>query len=91
MCQSIAEADKTGRSCSHSEDNTQFKGEICGPIAATMNESMFLMVISKWRDTFDGLKQTNDYQFLSAAGSLMKAMVTISFTLLFKQVLLNSM
>ncbi|KAK6155617.1 hypothetical protein DH2020_009865 [Rehmannia glutinosa] len=57
------------------DDNTLFKGSICGPIAETLNESMFLMVISKWRYAFEGLKQTNDYKFLSAAGSLVKTMI----------------
>ncbi|XP_048228801.1 protein timeless homolog isoform X1 [Ricinus communis] len=56
-------------------DNTLFKGDVCGPIAASMNESMFLLVISRWRNAFDGLKQTNDYNFLSAAGSLMRIMI----------------
>ncbi|OAY48388.1 hypothetical protein MANES_06G155000v8 [Manihot esculenta] len=58
-------------------DSTIFKGDICGPIAATMSESMFLIVISRWRNAFDGLKETNDYKFLSAAGSLMKIMIRI--------------
>ncbi|KAK6131802.1 hypothetical protein DH2020_034460 [Rehmannia glutinosa] len=57
------------------DDNTLFKGSICGQIAETLNESMFLMVISKWRYAFEGLKQTNDYKFLSAAGSLVKTMI----------------
>ncbi|KAL8049543.1 hypothetical protein ABFX02_06G026100 [Erythranthe guttata] len=57
------------------DENSLFKGSMCGPIAETMNESMFLMVISKWRYAFEGLKQTNDYKFLSAAGSLVKIMI----------------
>lgn len=60
---------------SKNADDTLFHGDICGPIAATMNEAMFLLVISKWRDAFDSLKETNDYKFLSASGSLMKDMV----------------
>ncbi|KAK3014955.1 hypothetical protein RJ639_008115, partial [Escallonia herrerae] len=60
----------------HLVDSTFFKGSICGPIAASMNESMFLLVITKWRDAFDGLKETKDHKFLSAAGSLMKIMVS---------------
>lgn len=60
-------------------DSTIFKGDICGPIAATMSESMFLIVISRWRNAFDGLKETNDYKFLSAAGSLMKIMVDYTY------------
>lgn len=56
-------------------DSTMFTGNICGPIAESMNESMFLLVISKWRYAFDGLKETNNYKFLSAAGCLMKVMV----------------
>ncbi|KAF5186178.1 Timeless family protein [Thalictrum thalictroides] len=56
-------------------DNTLFQGDICGPIAATMNEAMFLLVTSKWRYAFESLKETNDYKSLSAAGSLMKNMI----------------
>lgn len=56
-------------------DTTDFNGQICGPIAASMNEAMFQLVISKWRHAFDGLKESKDYKSLSAAGSLMKNMV----------------
>lgn len=63
------------------DDKTLFQGDICGPIAATMNEAMFLLVISKWRDAFEGLKETNDYKSLSTAGSLMKNMVKDSAVL----------
>ncbi|KAG9448346.1 hypothetical protein H6P81_014474 [Aristolochia fimbriata] len=56
-------------------DATQFDGDICGPIAATMNETMFLQVTSKWQDAFDGPKQTRDYKFLFAAGLIMKDMI----------------
>ncbi|XP_017215066.1 uncharacterized protein LOC108193014 isoform X2 [Daucus carota subsp. sativus] len=56
-------------------DSTLFQGSICGPIAETMNESMFLLVTSKWRYAFDALKETNEYNFLSAAGSLMRIMI----------------
>ncbi|KAF5467568.1 hypothetical protein F2P56_017379 [Juglans regia] len=40
-----------------------------------MNEPMFQLVILKWRSAFEGLKETNNYKFLSAAGSLMKTMI----------------
>lgn len=40
-----------------------------------MNDSMFQLVISRWRNAFEGLKETNDYKFLSASSSLMKNMV----------------
>ncbi|KAG6735673.1 hypothetical protein POTOM_061679 [Populus tomentosa] len=56
-------------------DNTSFKGGICGPIAASMNESMFLLVISRWKNAFEGLKVTHDHKFLSAAGALMRIMI----------------
>ncbi|KAK7279867.1 hypothetical protein RJT34_24926 [Clitoria ternatea] len=56
-------------------DKSDFSGKICGPIAASLNESTFQLVISKWRHAYDGLKETNDYQFLSAAGSLLKNMI----------------
>ncbi|OMO53292.1 Timeless protein [Corchorus capsularis] len=58
-------------------DSTFFNGDICGPIAASMNESMFQLVFSRWCDAFEGLKQTNDYKFLSAASSLMKNMIRL--------------
>ncbi|KOM35905.1 hypothetical protein LR48_Vigan02g205500 [Vigna angularis] len=54
---------------------SDFSGQICGPIAASLNEEMFQMVISQWRNAYDGLKETNDHQFLSAAGSLLKNMI----------------
>ncbi|XP_014514621.1 uncharacterized protein LOC106772617 isoform X2 [Vigna radiata var. radiata] len=54
---------------------SDFSGQICGPIAASLNEAMFQMVISQWRNAYDGLKETNDHQFLSAAGSLLKNMI----------------
>ena len=57
--------------------STLFKGNIWGPIASSMDDSMFQLVISKWRYAFDGLKETKEYNFLSAAGSLMKNMVII--------------
>ncbi|KAK7391297.1 hypothetical protein VNO78_19711 [Psophocarpus tetragonolobus] len=56
-------------------DASDFSGQICGPIAASLNESMFQLVISKWRHAYEGLKKTNNYQFLSAAGSLLKNMI----------------
>ncbi|XVF53482.1 hypothetical protein PTKIN_Ptkin05aG0102800 [Pterospermum kingtungense] len=56
-------------------DSTFFKGDICGPIAVSMNESMFQLVILRWRNAFEGLKETNNYKFLSAASSLMKNMI----------------
>ncbi|CAI0546389.1 unnamed protein product [Linum tenue] len=58
-------------------DSTVFTGDVCGPIAESMKESMFLLVISTWRDAFDSLKQTHEYKLLSVAGSLMKIMIRI--------------
>ncbi|KAL8229392.1 hypothetical protein R6Q57_014292 [Mikania cordata] len=66
---------KSESSRNHDGDSTLFKGNICGSISETMNESMFLLVISKWRSAFEGLKETNNYSFLSAAGSLTKTMI----------------
>jgi timeless len=57
------------------DENLPFHGDICGPVAATLNEDMFNIVILKWRETYESLKETNDYKTLSAAGSLMKSMV----------------
>ena len=59
-------------------DKSSFHGDLCGPIAATVNEAMFYLVISKWCETFEGLKETNDHKSLSAAGSLMKNMVNMA-------------
>ncbi|XP_071704507.1 uncharacterized protein [Rutidosis leptorrhynchoides] len=70
-----AEVSKSESSRDDDADNTLFGGNICGSISETMNESMFLLVISKWRSAFDGLKETNNYKFLSAAGSLTKTMI----------------
>ncbi|WCJ26141.1 DNA mismatch repair protein MSH5 [Euphorbia peplus] len=61
---------------------TLFNGDVCGPIAASMTESMFLLVISRWRSAFDGLKETKDYNFLSAASSILKSMECWKKTLL---------
>lgn len=57
-------------------DGTCFEGDICGPIAASMNESMFSLVLSRWRNAFDGLKETKEYRLLSSAGSVTKNMVS---------------
>ncbi|KAJ0098814.1 hypothetical protein Patl1_20274 [Pistacia atlantica] len=70
-----AERDTSEASPTECADNTLFKGNICGPIAFTMDESMFQLVISRWRSAFDGLKETKNHKFLSAAGSLMKNMI----------------
>ncbi|XP_020522243.1 uncharacterized protein LOC18433200 isoform X3 [Amborella trichopoda] len=59
---------------SHAADAREFYGDICGPIAATMNEAMFALVMSKWHYSFDGVKETNNWKFLAVTGSLMKEM-----------------
>ncbi|XP_024315533.1 protein timeless homolog isoform X2 [Brachypodium distachyon] len=64
------------------DENLPFCGDICGPVAATLNEDMFNIVISRWRETYDDLKQTNDYKTLSAAGSLMKNMIGMIYLVL---------
>lgn len=56
-------------------NDTLFRGLICGPIASTMNEAMFYMVISKWHDAFEALKETNDLKTLTTAGALVKEMI----------------
>ncbi|KAK4770277.1 hypothetical protein SAY87_030809 [Trapa incisa] len=75
ISQSDTEVNSYEHCNSNLEGNTIFKGTMCGPISASMNESMFQLVISRWRDAFDGLKETKDYSFLAAAGSLLKAMI----------------
>ncbi|KAL8095808.1 uncharacterized protein LOC141693231 isoform X2 [Apium graveolens] len=67
--------DNASEASTNYSDSTLFQGSICGPIAETMNESMFLLVTVKWRYAFDALKETNEYNFLSAAGSLMRIMI----------------
>lgn len=60
-----------------SVNDLPFSEDICGPVASTINEAMFSLVITRWREAFEGLKVTNDHRSLSAAGSLMKNMVSI--------------
>lgn len=79
----LFEADTSEAQTEHA-DSTFFQGNICGPIAATMNEAMFQLVVTKWRYAFEGLKETGDFKFLSAAGSLMKNMVITSLSLIHK-------
>lgn len=57
-------------------DDLPFHGDICGPVAATLNEDMFNIVLSRWREAYEDLKHSKDYKTLSAAGSLMKNMVS---------------
>ncbi|XP_039799804.1 protein timeless homolog isoform X3 [Panicum virgatum] len=64
------------------DDNLPFHGDICGPVAATLNEDMFNIVISRWREAYESLKETNDYNTLSAAGSLMKTMIDMIYLVL---------
>nr|XP_016502517.1 PREDICTED: protein timeless homolog isoform X2 [Nicotiana tabacum] len=56
-------------------DSTLFRGCICGPIAESLNESMFQLVLLRWRYSLETLKETNDRKFLYVAGSLMKTML----------------
>lgn len=55
-----------------------------------MNESMFLLVMSRWRHAFDVLKEAKDYKFLSAAGCLMKIMVNYANLMLSLSLSLSS-
>nr|CAB3464414.1 unnamed protein product [Digitaria exilis] len=64
------------------DDNQPFHGDICGPVGSTLNEDMFNIVISRWRETNESLKETNDYKTLSAAGSLMKTMIDMIYLVL---------
>ena len=56
-------------------DDTLNGENICGLVAETMNDSMFQLVFSHWRNRFESLKETHEFKFMSAAGSLMKTMV----------------
>lgn len=52
------ERDTSEAETSKFNDTTSFQGDICGPIAATLNETMFSLVIRKWRIAFEVLKET---------------------------------
>jgi len=74
--QPAIETEETSELTTNQKAGVNFsKSDICAPIAATINDRMFLLVISKWRCAFDGLKETKDFKFLSAASSLVKTMV----------------
>ncbi|EPS65409.1 hypothetical protein M569_09367, partial [Genlisea aurea] len=73
--QNSLDDDRMGSTSCHDDDTSFHGGSICGPIAETMSEAMFLLVISKWRYAFEGLNQTNNYKFVSVAGSLVKIMI----------------
>ncbi|CAN6464590.1 unnamed protein product [Victoria cruziana] len=64
-------------SIDQSTNDGLFHGAVCGPIAETMNETMFTLVLSKWHYAFDSLKETHDYKFLSSSASLMKEMIRL--------------
>ncbi|CAI9278194.1 unnamed protein product [Lactuca saligna] len=55
-----AEVNVSETSKDHDAESTLFEANICGSISKTMNETMFLLVVSKWRSIFDGLKETHD-------------------------------
>lgn len=55
--------------------DTVFQGLICAPIASTMNEPTFNIVISKWHNAFEALKETHDLKSLTTAGALIKEMI----------------
>lgn len=58
-----------------SRAGTLFRGCVCGPIAESLNVSMFQLVLLRWRYSLETLKETNDRKFLYVAGSLMKTML----------------
>ncbi|KAK4362997.1 hypothetical protein RND71_018238 [Anisodus tanguticus] len=55
--------------------STLFRGCMCGPIAESLNISMFQLVLLRWRYSLETLKETNDRKFLYVAGSLMRTML----------------
>lgn len=77
QCQKVSIMQKSNMQNSSSEAplNGGCDDSFCGPIAATINEAMFFLVISKWQEWFEGLKITKNHKALSAAGSLMKKMI----------------
>ncbi|XP_078431748.1 timeless family protein isoform X2 [Wolffia australiana] len=54
-----------------------FHADICGPVAVTMQETMFSLVITKWRYSFETLKETSDFKMLSASSAIMKSMICL--------------
>lgn len=63
--------------CNKDVHDTVYQGLICAPIASTMNEPIFNMVISKWHYAFETLKETHDLKSLTTAGALIKEMIHI--------------
>lgn len=47
----------------------------CGEIAATMDEEMFNMVVARWREYAETIKEGKEFTALAAAGALLKDMV----------------
>lgn len=60
--------------------STLYRGCICGPIAESLNISMFQLILSRWCFSLETLKETNDCKFLYVAGSLIKTMVITFLT-----------
>ncbi|KAH7442845.1 hypothetical protein KP509_02G004400 [Ceratopteris richardii] len=52
-----------------------FQGLLCGPIASTMDQDMFTMVVLQWHKFADLAKETNDWDSLSTTSSLFKEMI----------------
>ncbi|KAL2922143.1 Protein timeless-like protein [Bienertia sinuspersici] len=75
MKQSKAEVNNDSSISDDDDDSTWFKGDMCGPIAATMNDSMFSLVIAKWQFAFESFKELKNNEFLSISGSLLKTMI----------------
>jgi timeless len=58
-----------------SDTSCVFQGKLCGPVASTMDEDMFAMVVSRWHMYAEGAKETKDWKSLTVTGSLFKEMV----------------
>lgn len=67
----------------HLETDELFQGQLCGPIASTMDEHMFRMVVLRWQEFSESAKEKNDWIPLSVTGTLFKEMVWPNFCILF--------
>ncbi|MCO5566400.1 hypothetical protein L7F22_020077 [Adiantum nelumboides] len=57
------------------DSNRSFQEQLCGPVASTMDQDMFVMVVSRWHAYSEAAKEANDWTSLSIASSLFKEMV----------------
>ncbi|KAI5080095.1 hypothetical protein GOP47_0005574 [Adiantum capillus-veneris] len=66
---------ETAVSTPEGHSDSLFQGQFCGPVASTMAQDMFVMVVSRWHTYSEAAKEANDWASLSIASSLFKEMV----------------